>query len=281
MNPRRIKLIVTGDLEKQALPRSLSQAFPARDRRGRPILWLPAQRVDSGTTRRLYEDRPPNTAMRRLATALVAEVIDGADGTPADLVLAVDDLELHNFGQAPVVRAQFRAAVSAAADARLAGLDADAAMAHRARLRDRGAFHLLSPMVEAYFFGGEAALRSAGVGPQTTPMLASAAWEDFWCTDPAHLPACTAENERKAAEAPWWRAERHAKAYLGHLVARSGGTYRETVGGAQALAALDWRGSVGVAGCPLAHALLSDIADFIDATPLGPPTAAERILRNL
>lgn len=268
---RRIKLIVTGDVERLALVDSLQRWFPERVNNA-PIEWLVPRKVHGTTTSPLA---PPGqgapTSMEKLARAMVAELWEGSDreGRPADLVLAVDDLELANQHQPSIVVEHLRAAIRAEVVRR--NLPDGEVEDLRTRLRERGSFHLLDPMVEAYFFGERTALIRAGVAPNVEPRLCRPDVEDFETNDPSWLPTCAAENvARTAAGHPWWRHERHPKHYLVHLSPRNI-PYAETTQGAAALAQLDWpRVPTNATATPFIRAMFEDLAEWFGVdNPLG------------
>jgi hypothetical protein len=210
--------------------------------------------------------------MRALAKALVAEAWEGADGKPADLVIAVDDVELANFDQRQLVCEHFRVAL----EHELQGRNPSAATLQRmrARLRERCSFHLLCPMVEAYFFADRRALRRAGCAPNVAPRLSRPDVEDFECCDPDWASCWIAQNQQKAAPPipmPWWREERHAKHDLEHLVDQNGGYYDEVIGGKAAFAELVWqRAAVDRESISLMSSMFEDLADFFGIlNPLG------------
>lgn len=295
---RRIKLVVTGDLEAKVLAASLRRQFPSSCVDGVPVSWQTPRKVHGATTHRLRPGAPPSNPMRTLAKAVLAEALIGDGGRPADLVVAIDDLELHNVDQPDAVCAAFRAAMAEEAPRFLRDRSAHEQAEARGLIRSRCSFHLVSPMIESYFFGETDALLRVGCGRGVTPLVRSSDWEDFWVTDPAFVARCEAENEKKAAPPlanNWWREERHAKHYLESLVAQAGRFYEETAGGAEALSTLDWpfvpREAVD---CPLIRALFADLADFFGVhSPLGegtqsphtysglPGPRSSRLLRNM
>jgi hypothetical protein len=269
---KRIRFVVTGDLERKAIAASISALFPRTASDGNPVVWLRAQKVPAATTHRLTTSVPPSGTMKALARRVIAEAAEGEDGSPADLVIAVDDLELHNFDQPEVVCDHFQRAMELEIEDRKLSQAAERRL--RTHIRDRCSFHLLCPMVEAYFFGEPEALTRAGCAPGVEPLLVKEDVEDFECRDPVWLPNCTAENRRKAQPPnpmPWWREERHPKHYLEHLVARNGGFYDEVLGGNEALKALDWhRVPSDGQSVMFARALFEDVADFFGVSnPLG------------
>jgi hypothetical protein len=264
----RIKLIVTGDLERQALHESLRRLFPSQ-RNGDDVLWEQPRRLDCATSYRLSPSGRPSSPMQALARAMLAEARVGKTGEPADLVVVIDDVELGNLGQEDVVAKHFRAAV----DKVLASSDAETQARDRALLRDKCSFHLLCPMVESYFFGDADALAVAGVPAEHTPRLAHADVEQFQTNDPAWLPICLQENNKRKLTTPWWSHERHPKHYLEHLVGRGGDgmMYMATTHGTRALMGLRWR---EVPKCqthtPIIRSLFKDIAEWFGVdNPLG------------
>jgi hypothetical protein len=108
----RIKLIVTGDMEKGALRQSLQTCFPDR-RGGRRVEWLEARKEQGTTTRQIQADEPPSRPMKALAKVMLTEVRKSKTigQQPPDLVVAIDDLELGNLGREDVVVRHFRAAM--------------------------------------------------------------------------------------------------------------------------------------------------------------------------
>lgn len=269
----RVRLVVTGDLEKLALGRSLERTLRhagAEVTFERPLL------VNATTTNPLPD---PSQAMvpkplERMARALVTETLVSPSGGPLpDLVIGVDDLELANAHQPSVVTTWVARAVREEVERKYPSLNA--ANRVRGELRERCAFHLLAPLAEAYFFGepGRAALSRAGVVASTPVHLMGSNVEDFETNDPAFLPIAQQGNASKAARGlSWWREERHPKRYLEFLVERSSGLYDETRGGVVALAELDWPGVGSIQdAAPYARALFEDISDRLAiSNPLGP-----------
>lgn len=271
---KRIRFVVTGDLERKAMAPSISRQFPETTSDDIPVMWLRPQMVPAATTHRLVALQPPSGPMTALARRVLAELEEGEDGTPADLILAVDDLELHNFDQAAIVCDHFGRAMECQIERRQLSQAAEERL--RIRIRERCSFHLLCPMVEAYFFGESDALKRAGCAPDVQPLLGSEDVEAFNCRDPAWLPTCARENEHKSRlpgqPMAWWREERHAKHYLEHLVGNNGGFYEEVLGGNAAFKVLDWPSvPAGPESVSFIRAMFEDIADFFGvANPLGP-----------
>ena len=258
----RIKLIVTGDMEKSALHKSLQRFFPD-ERNGKKVIWdVPrkAQCVTSYPLRPLTANTSPSKPMIELAKTMIAEAIAGKTGQPADLVIVIDDVELGNLEQEAVIAEHFREAVNEVF--LLKNHDSRTEVRLRNELQQKCSFHLLKPMVEAYLFGDPAALRLAGVQNGVNPCLIHPTdVEQFESNDSRWLPICHSENSQKQQQnKPWWRNERHPKRYLEHLTEL---TYKETKCGKDALIALNW---CNVPKCqqdiPIIRSLFEDISDW-------------------
>jgi hypothetical protein len=257
-----VQLIVTGELERRSLHRSLGAVFSELQ-----VRFLPPQKMDDFTSTRLG---PYPTGGRpraaKLAAALVAAVHPGrrSDVKP-DLVIAVEDLELVNGDQPAHVVDYFGHAVRAHVE------EFFPALATRERvyqeLRERASFHLLAPMVEAYFFGEPAALGRAGANK--VPCLFDAKQHDaehFEVTDTTYLG-------QAPKGAPWDvnSKHRHPKHYIQYLCdpqATREHVYRETHEGVAALEHLEWRQVLRVQDFTrFARSLLVDLADGLTAAP--------------
>jgi hypothetical protein len=268
----RIKLIVTGDMEKAALHRSLQRMFPS-DRDGQEVHWDVPRKLDSATSLPLLAGAAPSENMTNLARAMIAEAGIGKTGAPADLVVVIDDVELGNVGRVNVVLDHFRSAVTKVLDA----YETATRARYRAILQQRCSFHLLHPMVEAYLFGDPGALLRAGVPAGQAPLLVDPDVERFETHDPVWLPTCQMENGRRQRIRPGWRHELHPKHYLEHLAERGGVFYEETVHGEKSLSGLAWASvPCSPAATPIVRALFEDISDwFYVANPLtGTPDPA-------
>jgi len=218
----RIKLIVTGAMEKATLHESLQRVFQTT-RAGRNVQWDTPQKISGATTHRLSQNHPPSRPMRALAKTMLAEVKGGKTGKPADMIVAVDDLELGNLGHEAIVVQHFRSAMNL----ELAVYDPKKRAELRACLGQRCSFHLLSPMVESYLFGDPEALLIADVPRDEKPRLVHPSdVEQFETNDPAWLKDCNDKNMEMRQHSPWWCHERHPKAYLEHLVRRGGKALR-------------------------------------------------------
>jgi len=264
----RIKLIVTGDMEKLSLHESLRRLFPS-ECDGREVVWEQPRKMQCTTSYRLREEQKPSQPMLELVKAMLAEAGIGRTGQPADLVVAIDDVELGNLDREHVIAQHVRAA----AESLLSQHSSSVEDRYRRLLRERCSFHLFRPMVESYLFGDPGALTASGVPDGTQSLLAHTTdVEQFETVDPAWLPTCHAENQRQQIKNPWWRHERHPKRYLEHLAQRGQALYEETRQGRDALAGLEWIQIPKVAeDMPLARSLFEDLADrFQVPNPLGP-----------
>lgn len=264
----RIKLIVTGDMEKLALTESLKGIFPSQRRDGEDVTWDSPRKMNCTTSHRLQAHQGPSRPMLALATAMLAEVGTGKKGQPADLVVAIDDLEIGNFDREHIVVDHVRRAV----ESLLEEHSGNTQNRYRALLRERCSFHLFRPMVESYLFGDPAAIERCGVPANTQPILVHPTdVEQFETVDPGWLPTCHAENQKRRLSVDWWRHELHPKAYLEHLAQCGEVLYDEVRQGREALAALRWREvPKRSSDTPLARSLFEDLADWFQVSnPLG------------
>ena len=290
-----IRLIVTGDVEELALHESLRRVFGDARHDGEEVIWDPPRKLDCATSRRLSPSERPPRPMQALARAMLDEVLIGKRGTPADLVLVIDDVELGNVDQEVVIAGHFKKALEEALAARLKEHSLKICEQYRARVRERCSFHLLRPMVESDFFGDGDTLRS--MGARSMPLVRHTDVERFETieNDPGWLEECRIANQRQQRERPWWRHECHPKHYLEHLLQREGIFYDEVRHGEPALQRLAWsQVPKAVADCTIARCLFEDLADWFGvANPLGagdmdqglyPPRSVDRsklLLRNM
>jgi hypothetical protein len=257
-----IALITTGECEHRALGASLQRVFDGAELE----LVRPFQRpVPSITSNHLRYPGPTSgdTQVDKLVRSIMATLEQR--GAP-DFVFAIDDLELANVATAHHV-------TELVADAVRRYLGDTPTHKDLARIRERCSFHLLCPMLEAYFFGESAALQRAG---STHPPLLdpSRHLEDFQAVDPAFLGP---DNVR---DHPWRRPDRgrHPKRYLSFLVDPADEertSYKESLGGCRALATLDWAQVFRhePPGLAFAHSLFDDLADVL-AVPTPFPGAS-------
>jgi hypothetical protein len=262
----RIKLIVTGDLEKLALPQSLKKHFPSIQN-GKNVIWDEPRKTHGATSYQLQSLNAGgllSNPMKELAKAMLAEALEGKKKgqSPADLVIVIDDVELGNLGRENIVAEHFRAAVNNAIQLKAKGITSEETRI-RGIIRDKCSFHLLKPMMEAYLFGDAMALVLAGVPIGVSPQLVHQSdVEEFETNNPEWLPTCHTENVKKQNNhnKPWWRHECHPKAYLEYMLS---GNYNETIHGKQALMELNWP---QVPKCqhdiPIFGSLFQDVADW-------------------
>ncbi|UQA58807.1 hypothetical protein [Polyangium aurulentum] len=207
-----VALYVTGQAER-ALGEALGRVFPDIDFQVRP-------RRDGFTSCPLPEapilgaNRPTN--VERLAAALVAEIEPGRRDKPVDMVVLVDDLELCNMSWPERAIAHVRAAV----DRHIESFPWPTPQSKdkaRERVRERCSFHLLVPMLEAYFFGDPGSLKEAGAVRPSMVDPAVTDVEHFSVQDPELM--ARPDTPPGAEGPPWARPRRasHPKAYLEFL----------------------------------------------------------------
>ena len=268
-----IGLITTGQCEHRALGPSLQRVFAGHGVEFRSPYAEPADSLTSG---RLSYPAPETRApslVDRLLTRIAGELSRRGG---CDYVIAIDDLELLNVATPQNVTRLVR-------DAAVRSLGATPTHHALGRFQERCSFHLLCPMLEAYFYGEPAALTRAGA---SRPAILDPAYhlEVFRSSDVEYLgPADEAGHDWRTSD----RA-RHPKRYLRFLAAP--GEYKETKGGCAALRDLDWeqvfaRQPPGVA---FARSLFDDVADALGVPnpfpgPVHPLTARKSggVLRNL
>jgi len=265
----RIKLIVTGDLEKLALHESLKRFFPCK-MNNKDVIWEEPRKLNCTTTsclRSLEKNKiKPSDPMKALARAMLRESFEAKsqkNSKPPDLVIVIDDVEIGNLDRENIVAEHFRAAVEYVFKEK---------QYNREELRKKCSFHLLRPMVESYFFGDADALRNAGVSDTEKPQLIHKTdVEQFETNDPKWLPTCKMENDKRKKIISWWHHERHPKHYLEHLTERSGIFYDESNFGKKALEKLAWKKVPKIqSDTPFIRSLFEDIAEWFDIpNPLG------------
>jgi hypothetical protein len=185
-----IALIATGECEHRALGASLQRVFEGTDLEIAPAFRRP---VPSITSNHLGYPGPTSgdTQLDRFVASVMATV-EHRDAP--DFVFAIDDLELANVATAHHV-------TQLVSDAFHRYLGATPTHRELARLRERCSFHLLCPMLEAYFFGEPAALHRAG-GTQPPILDPTRHLEAFHVMDPAFLQPGDARDH------PWRRPDR-------------------------------------------------------------------------
>lgn len=275
MAEKRIKLIVTGDSEKAALHRSLAQCFPTHTASGDSVVWDTPRKEAGVTSYQLKVGKPPLSSMKTLVNAMFAEALNSKqpNGTPPDLVIVVDDVELGNAGQEGVIVQAFQAAVKDKLNALQQQQSASTFSRIQARIRTACSFHMLCPMVESYFFADFATLAVGGVATSVSPRLGHLTNVEQFDASPDPHPAwqalCQSKNSERQTLYPWWQTERHPKHYLSHLLAISAApVYHETTLGARMIQAVNWnRVAKTPTDSPIISALLEDIWDWFGQTP--------------
>jgi hypothetical protein len=307
----RVALIPTGRTEWHGLPVAFHHLFPQHDfyvLPGEPLFRSmrgPFNGFTSTTlTERHEREDVPHHATELVGLAAREALGNGHDREAADVVVVLDDLELANRHQPDRVMRVFRRAV----ERHLDGLQG-ARRRTEIALRERVSFHLIVPMIEAWFFGDPQALRVAGVPDGVVPILDGAGLEDFHTMDMFYEVAdesacpCWIARGRKKADRPKWlgaQRERHPKGYLQWLCLDGGAkgctSYDESGKGAEALKQLDWDVLLANPRLPYLGALLEDLAGALGARlplpwppifPDDPPTTRlpmrphDHVLRNL
>ena len=286
----RIQLIVTGDLERLALHLSLQRLFAPT---GAAVEFLKPLKTQDFTSNRVGKILTGPAAVKSLASKLanrfVTTVYPGRRGTEqADFVIAVDDLELANADQPAHVINYFRHAVRACVEESYSAQSAQERV-YRA-LAERGSFHLLAPMAEAYFFGEPAALTRAKADVALNRFSPTRDVEAFEVDDSSYMALTPPTVD-------WAPHPRHPKNYVrylcdprGQLAQKEERGYRETHAGLDALKTLDWKCVLQNPGhAAFARSLIDDIADALNVpspcpgpgSPLTARGAGEGLLRNI
>jgi hypothetical protein len=289
MTKRRVLLLLTGTCERRGLPRALDAAFAHR---------VDVQFEFYGEHQSFTSESVPiasilqqvNPAERGPVDKLASALLDAGLERGCDLAIAVDDLELINAGRAREVRALFRAAV----DREVAKFALTSV--ERERIAARCSFHLLAPMVEAYFFGERDAVQRA-LDHANAP--AGIAWttsspsiETFRASDQTYADRVASPDlrkpERDGDKALAWRAanrEAHPKHYMEFLCRHAPLGYREGKAGVAALEKLDFASVLAApGGAPLLAELLADLEDGLGLPSVlgsGAPPRVPGVLRNL
>lgn len=299
----RVALLPTGRTEWNGLPGALQRLFPAHEFYAVPTpeevasnpYRFPYDGFTSIELTEKHEMTPPESARELVGRAAQEALGDRHHAAAADVVVVLDDVELCNAHQPDRVVRVFRKAV----EAHLTGLQA-ARNRTAAALRERVSFHLIVPMIEAWFFGDPLALTTAGMPSHATPQLAVPDVEAFQTSDAAYL-AARKENcpcwllKRRKKDRPKWLGDlprdRHPKGYLQWLCldgnAKNCTTYDETDGGGRALTGLSWTALLTSPSSRLRYlrAFLADLSDALGQAPAtgqivedtSPPLPATRL----
>lgn len=259
MSPK-IQLLVTGKAEYLGLHTSLMRVFPAEIVCVKNPEYAEPQGFTSSTVKpwaELDASAREGSTLVSFARALVAEAYPGRHGTAPDLVVGIDDLELGNDERPEQVVHSLRDAIRAHVEANWSGGSRERVFA---RLRAHCSFHLLRPMLEAYFFGEAAALDRAGrvanrasrfsredCDPERFLVAPALDPEYHAIAEPPYTPTRRRSVRRKEKDdwrrSPGKRAQ-HPKKYVDFLCDAHGdgqSLYAEATGGVRALGEMDWR----------------------------------------
>lgn len=250
---KRVQLVVTGKCEEAALHLSLQRLFPGTE-------FVPPIRVHGFTSDPLAE--PPQRGVIETIRKFAEKVVRTAEHEHDVLVIGVDDQEFEPHPDRLV-----------AAVVRVVGevVASESSMAKRERLAavvaERCSFHLLVPMVEAYFFGDPEALKCVGTKRRSLFDSEAHDVEAFEVSDAGFLDPPALRGSDWCTDQVVLRS-RHPKRYLKYLTGDGtpmSSAYKETLQGRAALAKLDWR-SVGrnASFARSARALIADIADWLE-----------------
>lgn len=300
MTAARVGLIVTGDAEAEGFAEALLQLWSRED-----ATFVVLENHENSSTRTyssvtnsgvdiatIRARRAEYDADDQLSEPVVDKLVQGIHDylfpprsrreDKFDFVVAIDDLELINRGREQTVLDVVRDA------ARL--LLSTKGEPTRTAFRTRASFHLLDPMLEAYFFDSPASRtaidRRGGTANATSAarVVAGQPCERFEVdrSDAQYFAAVAASDEcprfrrPKDRKCPWRDTDGqdkalHPKKYLQYLCRASGNerfctNYAETVHGAAALRVLDWQ-AVLTAGAPYLQSLVEDLADMIGCSP--------------
>jgi hypothetical protein len=291
----RIRLITTGRMEKEALGVSLGRLFPGHE-------FECKEHIDGFTSARLPPASPTTSAplnLDKFAATLIGVFDPGnrRDRPRPDFVIGIEDVELCNADDPARITGALRQTLERRLDQWPGGSRTVEGL--REALESKVSFHLMSPMTEALFFADAAALARATAPAPDRPNRfdpTTCDVESFYVGDPDYLET-PADPEGRCR----WRTREgrqgHPKRYLIYLTdPGTGGRYRETEHGVDALRSLDWPSVVGQPQrTRFARSLLADLADMLgppdegplpsilegDTHPLTWPPPRRSLLRNL
>ena len=261
--PKRVGIVVTGETEYYGISEAIQTLFPDHIFHCLPLekTSLEGTSLCNGFTsvqlKPVHVQEPPEACQDLLALAAQEALGDGRRKQPYDLVVVLDDLELCNADQPELAVAVMKAAANKHLDV-LAG---ERRRRTEQAFKERVSFHLIAPMIEAWFFIDDQALVRAGVQSidsvvfdgNTDPEAFLTLDEDY---QNAEASICTALSQqqarRKKKNKPKWldnpQRSQHPKGYLQWLTRdpdrNKCTTYKESVHGANALKRLDWRKAI-------------------------------------
>lgn len=286
----KVALLPTGRTEWCGLSMALGQLFPDHEFYCLPTKaeidsnpgCFPYNGFTSMCLTEAHERTPPETAMELVSRA-AQEAIGDKWKEAADLVVVIDDVELPNVNQVNRVVAVMRNAVLA----HLSGLHTIRIQTRTEELlKSKVSFHLISPMVEAWFFADRYALTLAGVPADTkvcfddetdpeafiTDDALYLAATECDCTKFAALPVSKKKNHR-----PKWLGTsprvKHPKGYLQWLCRdsddKSCTSYSEATGGCNALSGISWDTLLSrpESQFALLRALIDDLNEGLNSKP--------------
>lgn len=260
----RVALMTTGKCEHEALRVALEPLFSGVTFESLPPD-APLNCFTSIDVRHLSDKNSPSnpeSSIRQLVATMVGAVIPGGIVKPFDFAVLLDDLELCNDSHPHEVVELVRKAVRSHVEQSKWSLAKQERVL--AAVREKCSFHLLRPMVEAYFFGDPAALIRAKT--QRDPQLdLTRDHEQLLVTDPVYLELPDDNDKLKPHNGGAGERARHPKSYLTFLcdpTLTKKRPYAETKEGVAALQSLDWQGVVQSAAlkCPFLSAFLEDLA---------------------
>ena len=286
----KVALLPTGRTEWCGLSRALGRLFPDHE-----FYCLPTKaEIDSNQGSFPYngftsmcltvahETNPPETAMELVSRA-AQEAIGDKWKEAADLVVVIDDVELPNVNQVNRVVAVMRNAVLA----HLSGLYTIGIQTRtKESLKSKVSFHLIAPMVEAWFFADKNALTLAGVPTEMNVSFNDETDPEAFITDDALYLAATEcdctkfaalHKSKKKNHRPKWLGssprDKHPKGYLQWLCRdpddRSCTSYSEATGGCNALSGISWDTLLSrpESQFALLRALIDDLNDGLNSKP--------------
>lgn len=277
-----IALIVTGILELDGMGASLKTLFPGVTFRVEKVHSITSTKVSSPPAgNSLMQGKPAWNLVDRLLREVTKSRVPGEE--PADFAIAIDDVELCNLpphGDPSHIITLVRRTVYNFLEAQFP--NQAARERHARRFREQCSFHLLSPMIESYFFGEPAALRRAGVPEGTMPRLRAGDLEQFLADDPRYSsPASAAwrtRRDQRTRATPSLNPDQHPKDYLDFLRDPTNVPERDAERiSLAALTSLAWPTlTMNPAELPFLRSLLADIAEAAGTpSPLGdgPPSS--------
>ena len=258
----RVGILVTGETEYYGMALALKQLFPDHSFDCLPVekKSLQGKELPSGfTSCQLsceHVQNPPEACLNLVA--LAAQEAVGDRRTEAyDLVIILDDLEICNAHQPDLVSEVMRMAVHKHLET-LASRNGRIQDRTKQALRDKVSFHLVAPMIEAWFFIDEGALNRAGVqslesvsfGKDSDPESFLTDDQSFLAADAAFCTALAKQRRNciKKNKPKWIDNENrcwHPKGYLQWLTRdpehKHCTKYQESRHGAHALEEFDWK----------------------------------------